>query len=309
MSDLVSLVMPVWRPRREWLLQAVGSALGQRDCRLELIVVDDGNPQPVAELLEDVREPALRVVRVEHGGPSHARNAGIEAASGRLIRFVDADDVYDPDSTARMARLIGDDAVIAYGRTVFCDEDLRPVWTMSSRLEGWIAEQAVLGRFRIRTPSLLFPTAVVHAAGPWDPSFRVCEDLEFIARALEHAPVRRDPGVAAYYRKHRTSATSDIVSGDDGFRRVIEGYLDRHPDRRGTGFERRATASRHAVAARARATRGIRGAALRRLLESLLLDPRAVAIEAWAALPALRGHVSSAAGLRRPGAPASRTFV
>ena len=301
-EPLVSLVMPVWRPRRDWLLQAVRSALAQRDCELELIVVDDGNPEPLDELLAEVGDPALRLVRAAHGGPSEARNAGVDAARGRLIRFVDADDVYEPDSTARLARLIGDaDDVIAYGRTVFCDEELRPVWTMSSRLEGWIAAEAVLGRFRVRTQSLLFPAAVVRAAGPWDPSFPVCHDLEFIARSLEHAPVRCDSGVATWYRKHGDSVTSGFERGDDDIRRVIEGYLERHPERRGTSFERRATASRHAVAARARATRGMAAPALRRLGQSLALDPREAAIEAWAALPALRGHVAAAAGLRAQG--------
>jgi hypothetical protein len=167
---------------------------------------------------------------------------------------------------------------------------------MSSRLQGWVAKQAVLGRFRVRIQSLVFPAAVVRAAGPWDPSFPVCHDLEFIARALEHAAVRADPTVATYYRKHEGSVSSDIARGDDDIRRVIEGYLERHPDQRGTAFERRAIASRHAVAARARATRGLRRAALRRLAESLALDPREAAIEAWSALPALRGHLAGAAG-------------
>jgi glycosyltransferase involved in cell wall biosynthesis len=297
---LVSLVMPVWRPRPDWLLQAVRSSLAQRDCELELIVVDDGNPEPLDELLAEVRDPALRLVRAPHGGPSEARNAGVEAARGRLIRFVDADDVYEPDSTARLARLIGDDDdVIAYGRTVFCDEELRPVWTMSSRLEGWIAAEAVLGRFRVRTQSLLFPASVVRAAGPWDPSFPVCHDLEFIARTLEHARARPDPGVATWYRKHEDSVSSDFEQGDEDIRRVIEGYLERHPERRGTAFERRAVASRHAVAARARAMRGMAKPALRRLGQSVALDPREAAIEAWAALPALRGHVATGLRLRR----------
>src|SRR5215216_4501969 len=110
-GPLVTLVMPVWRPRRDWLLQAVRSALAQRDCRLELVVVDDGNPEPVAEMLADVRRPGLRVLRIPHGGVCIARNAGIEAARGSLIRFVDADDVYEPGSTARLTRLVDDDAV------------------------------------------------------------------------------------------------------------------------------------------------------------------------------------------------------
>ena len=297
MSDpLVSLVMPVWRPRREWLLEAVRSALAQRDCELELIVVDDGNPEPVDELLADVQDPALRLVRAPHGGPSEARNAGIEAARGRLIRFVDADDVYEPGSTARLAGLIREhDSVIAYGRTVFCDAGLRPVWTMSCGLEGWVAADAVLGHFRVRIQSLLFPAEVVRATGRWDPTFPVCHDLDFIARALEHAPVRSDPSVATYYRKHGDSVTSGFERGDDDIRRVIEGYLERHPELRGTAFERRAHASRHAVASRARATRGLAGPALRRLLKSVVLDPREAPIEAWAALPALGGHVARVA--------------
>lgn len=297
-APLVSMVMPVWRPRREWLLQAVESALAQRDCELELIVVDDGNPEPLDELLAGVRNPAFRLVRAPHGGPSAARNAGVEAARGRLIRFVDADDVYEAGSTARLARLIGDDdGVVAYGRTVFCDERLRPVWTMSCELEGWIAAQAVLGHFRVRIQSLLFPASVVRAAGPWDPSFPVCHDLDFIARALEHARARSDPAVATWYRKHGDSVTSAFERGDDDIQRVIDGHLERHPELRGRGFERRAVASRHAVAARARATRGMAGPALGRLARSLALDPREAALETWAALPALRGH--AAARLKR----------
>ena len=297
MNDLVSLVMPVWRPRRDWLTQAVRSALGQRGCTIELIVVDDGNAKPVAAQLRDVADRRLRVVATEHGGPSHARNVGIEAATGRFIRFIDADDVYAPRSTERMVKLIGDDSVIAYGRTVFCDEDLRTVWTLSIQLEGWIAPQAVLNRFRVRPQSLLFPADIVHAAGPWDTSLSVCEDLEFMTRALEHAPVRPDPGVATYYRKHRSSTSSDLVRADEGLERVLAGYLERHPGQRGTSFERRAVASRHAVAARARATRGMPGHAAGRLTRSLALDPREAAIEAWAALPAVRGHLVHA--LRR----------
>src|SRR5262249_40090420 len=71
----VSLIMTAWEPRRDWLDEAVDSALGQRDVQIELIVVDDGSSQPVEELL-DRKDPRLRQFRLAHGGGSRAPNKG-----------------------------------------------------------------------------------------------------------------------------------------------------------------------------------------------------------------------------------------
>src|SRR5436305_267928 len=98
-ARLVSLPMPAFSPRPARLRTAVRSALGQQGWPIELIVVDDGSPKPVAGLLDDVEDPRLRIVRVSHGGVSEARNTAIAAARGAYIRFIDADDVFDPDST------------------------------------------------------------------------------------------------------------------------------------------------------------------------------------------------------------------
>ena len=99
-TPTVSLLMAAYAQRPAWLREAVSSALGQRDCSFELILIDDGSPEPVAELLAEFDDPRLRVLRVEHGGVSRARNAGIAAARGRYIRFLDSDDDSPPDSTA-----------------------------------------------------------------------------------------------------------------------------------------------------------------------------------------------------------------
>ena len=96
--------MPAWRPREDWLRAAVASALDEEACPLELVVVDDGSEEPVAPLLEDVIDPRLRVVRIEHGGSAPARNAGGAASRGTHIRYVDADDVVEPGSTAACSR-------------------------------------------------------------------------------------------------------------------------------------------------------------------------------------------------------------
>jgi glycosyltransferase involved in cell wall biosynthesis len=300
---LVSLIMPVWRPQAEWLAQAVTTALAQREARIELILVEDGSAEPLEELLSELGDERVRLLQLPHSGAYGARNAGIAAARGEFVRFVDADDVFHPDSTARLVQLAeGEPAAIAYGATLFCDADLRPQWKMTSRLRGDAVLPCLLSRFSVRPGALLFPRAVVEATGEWDTGFRLSGDWDWVLRALEHAPVRGERHVATYYRRHSEAMTADYAAGEEGARRVVRRYFERHPDQLGTAVERRAEATLHARAVRVNATHGRRRECFSRLGRSLLLDPRAAGNEAMRALPALWGR------LRHAPAAAPRLF-
>lgn len=290
-------MLAAWNPRRDWLLEAVASALDERDVELELLVVDDGSEPPVAELLAGVDDPRLRVLRVPHGGESRARNAGIAAARGDFFRFVDADDVLVPGSTARLLALAEREPVsIAYGATVICDGELRPRWTMRADVQGRGDVACLLGRLFARVPAMLFPRAAVEAAGEWDPGFRVSHDWDFTLRALEHAPLRGDGLPAVLYRKHGGGATTATAAGLAGAQRVLRRWLERHPEARGTRLEQRATAALEAMRARVLATHGRPREALPHLARSLR-DPRALAGELRRALPAARAKL----GVRKRG--------
>ncbi len=275
---LVSHLMPVWRPRTTWLHSAVRTALAQTDANVELVVVDDGNPEPVEPLLEPFRDdPRLRVVRIEHGGLSVARNAAFAAARGELIRYVDADDEIPPDSTAKLAALAAaHPGAIAYGATMFCDEELRPRWLMTSRARGDAIETSVLSRFTVRITAMVFPRDVHAAAGPWDPDLGTAVDWEWTVRALEHAPVVGTTDLVAYYRRHGDGHTADHAAGTRTANAVVDRYFARHPERRGTAFERRARARIDATEARVALTHGRPRAALAPLGRALRASPRAL---------------------------------
>ena len=280
LTPAVSLVMPVWQPRRDWLRAAVASALDQEDCDLELVVVDDGNAEPVAGLLDDLADRRLRVLRVEHGGAYAARNAGFAATRGRWIRFIDADDVLERGSTARLLRLAGGaDDVIAYGSTVVCDENLSPTGEISSNVQGWAAERCIVASFDVRVVSMLFPRRILTLAGAWDPSFSISGDWEYVLRTLEHARVRGERAPATYYRRHRSSLTktADIAEGEEAWRRVLAGYFDRHAHQRGSQLERRAERALLLDRAAAYAYVGKRRVALARLARLARIDPVAAA--------------------------------
>jgi hypothetical protein len=237
---LVSLIMPVWQPRQSWLLAAISSALNQQGCAVELIAVDDGNAKPVVDLLSGINDTRLRVVRIAHAGPSAARNAGIAAAQGDWIRFIDADDVLVIDSTRHLLSMTNGHTVIAYGATAVTDEQLRERYIVATALQGNVVLPCLLGRFHTRLPALLFPRDVVERAGPWDPSFRVSGDWDFVLRAVEHAHVQGDDRVAFYYRRHGDSVTglANVTMGEWARQRVTAKYFARHPHELGTGIER-----------------------------------------------------------------------
>ena len=294
-APTVSLMMPVWRPNVAWLREAVSSALGQEDCDLELLVIDDGNEQPISELLSDLTDPRIRHVRLPHGGLSRARTAGQQAARGAYLRYIDADDVLDAGSTRRLLDLLAGRADrVAYGATLYCDARMRPLWCMTSRLQGDLAEATLLGRVTIRPHAVLFPRAVVERTGDWDAELVVSQDWDFILRAFEHATVVGDRRTATLYRRHGDSLTSRIDAGIRDARRIVERYFERHPDRRGTALERRARAMLDAKAARVYASRGRWSAAVAPAARAAGTDPRALVLEAAQGLPALR----AAAGRR-----------
>ena len=304
-APLVSMVMPVWRPRGDWLADAVRSALDQRGAEVELIVVDDGNEDPVAPLLRGFDDPRLSVVRVPHGGECAGRNAGIAVARGRYLRFVDADDVLDPHSTARLLELVdGRDDVLAYLATVFCDEDLEPIWTMSARTRGAALVDCLLNQFPVRLPAMLFPRAVIDLTGAWDTSFRVCQDWDFCLRAVEHAEVRGGDGVGVFYRRHGDSATADTTAGSEGRRAVVERFFERHPEHRGTGLQRRALGMLRARDARIALQRGDVATAVPLVLDAAARSPRAVVTEFGQALPAVWARGNRRTAPARPAVPA-----
>jgi len=92
----VTVVIPT-RDRWSFLRRALDVALGQEDVDAEVVVVDDGSTDETPRRLAELRDHRVRAVRVEGGrGVGAARNAGIVAARGEWIAFLDDDDLWSP---------------------------------------------------------------------------------------------------------------------------------------------------------------------------------------------------------------------
>ena len=99
----LSIVVPVYNAQ-EVLAHTIDSVLSQNWTDIELILVNDGSTDRSGEICRNYaeKEPRIRLVEQENAGVSAARNAGIRAASGDYITFVDADDAVLPEMYTEM---------------------------------------------------------------------------------------------------------------------------------------------------------------------------------------------------------------
>jgi glycosyltransferase involved in cell wall biosynthesis len=96
-APLISAVIPT-RNRPELVVRAVRSALKQTLCDFEVVVIVDGPDQATVGSLAEIDDRRLRVIALpESVGGSDARNAGVQAARGEWVAFLDDDDEWLPE--------------------------------------------------------------------------------------------------------------------------------------------------------------------------------------------------------------------
>jgi glycosyltransferase involved in cell wall biosynthesis len=106
-APLVSICMPAF-DAEDTIADAIESALAQTVTDFELVVVDDVSSDGTREIVRRYTDPRIRLIRNERniGGAASATRA-VAAARGEFVKFLDADDLLDPDCTERLLEAIG----------------------------------------------------------------------------------------------------------------------------------------------------------------------------------------------------------
>ncbi|MBR3795247.1 MAG: glycosyltransferase family 2 protein [Clostridia bacterium] len=184
-SPMISIIMPCYQ-NGSTLACTVESIQAQTIADWELITVDDGSKDDTLAVLERIAkdEPRMRVIHQENGGVSSARNAGIRAAKGSWLFFVDADDWLLPHALEHLLSMTADSVDIVCG-----------AYEMRFRDEGGRVEQHVCadGALQVVLESLirgdsalnsmcarLYRTSIIRGHGVLAPlGVKVGEDVLF----------------------------------------------------------------------------------------------------------------------------------
>jgi GT2 family glycosyltransferase len=188
----LSVVVPTfnrWRRLQSVLAALADQTLPRRE--LEIIVVSDGSTDGTDEHLGAGRAPvALTLLSQPNRGPAAARNAGVRAATGDLVLFIDDDVVARPECAEKHLRR----QEATTSATVVIGPLLTPAdWAM----EPWVAwEQETLYQQygamarheweptarQFYTGNASLPRGEILASGGFDESFRRAEDVELAYR-------------------------------------------------------------------------------------------------------------------------------
>ncbi len=192
----LSVVIPAYNAGA-YLKAAVDSLLAERLPELEIVVVDDGSTDASIEAVE--RLP-VRLVRQKNGGEAAARNAGVRAASGRFVTFLDADDLIAPGGLASRAafleknpaeRAVGglplrliDERGAAIG-DVF--EKMSARWPLPMSLNEAFYRAGSF--FPVSCSLYLYRREVFDQVGGYDESLSIAPDCDFHFRMLERISI------------------------------------------------------------------------------------------------------------------------
>jgi glycosyltransferase involved in cell wall biosynthesis len=200
----VSVVVPT-RSRWRLLARTLRGALAQDGVELEVVVVDDASTDETPTRLAALRDPRIRIVRNETPrGPAGARNAGIEAARGGWIAFLDDDDLWAPSKlTSQLGAAASRQASFVYGGAVVLDERRAVVHELD--LPGVESLPVELLRRNVMpagSSNVVARADVVRRLGGFDERLSHLADWDFWIRLANVARGAACPGTLVCYVEH-----------------------------------------------------------------------------------------------------------
>ena len=232
----VSVVIPVYN-REAYLGAAIESVLAQTYRDFELLVIDDGSADRSREVARRYRDRRVRLLCHEHNqGLPRTRNAGIDAARGTYVAFLDSDDVALPARLAKQVSFLDRHPNhAAVGAWVdWMDDSGRPLGRVKRRPVA-ACDVAALRLFRqgIENTASLARTAILRAYRH-DERFAVSEDFEIWARIAAEHGIANLPEVLVRRRAHPQQTSKDR---DEQTRLYRQAIYARQLEALGVAFE------------------------------------------------------------------------
>ena len=210
----ISICIPTFN-RKEYLLQALESALTQRYENFEVVVVDDGSADGTQEMMRNLEDEHVRYFRNEKNrGRPFTRNRCIEEARGEYILWLDDDDTLVADILDQYLLLLNcyKEADVIYGNLrnldtgelFFTPKD----FYQNSRT---LMNNLLTVGCPLPNPATMVKKELYEKFGKYDEEFMRAQDYEFWTRIALHTTCKKYDGIGCNYRIHEDNISAGSV--------------------------------------------------------------------------------------------------
>lgn len=219
-APTVSVIIPNYN-RGTLVAETIANMLGQTLPPLEVIVVDDGSTDDSRNVIEGFGDK-VRLLCQENLGPGAARNAGLQAAQGEFIQFMDSDDLASLNKLEVQATAMQQaKADLSYGPWIKLSFDghrvipenhvlqAKPVPADKSLLHWFLTNWSIVFQ------TCLFRRSFLLEAGLYRTDMFLAEDLEYFTRILLRSPkIIFTPESLTLYRLHAINKLTESGTED-----------------------------------------------------------------------------------------------
>ena len=238
---LVTVMIPLYNKER-YISDCLESVLTQTWKHIEIVVVDDESTDGSIDIVEKYTKLDERIILIKnsHGGPSKARNKGIEAAKGEYIIFLDADDLFEPEYIEKMVKGIAGADICLSGYKIW--DQKNDMWNCCDCIPGsfntkdFYAHQASYSKVLGYVAWKIYRTDLIRNNNIFFPlNIKVGEDTVFFFQALQYsAKITFIDDKGYIYRKHDQNAltvtTAEDIMTNEIFIRELQRLYDNNTE-------------------------------------------------------------------------------
>ncbi len=221
---LVSVILPVFNGERT-IEETIKSVLTQTLKEFELIIIDDGSTDRTLEIIRQFFDPRIQIFSYPNAGQPASRNRGLQKASGDLVAFIDADDLWTPQKLMSQYQALQQNptVAVAYSWTQWIDTDGKPIEGGSClNFSGDVYENLLLNDFIASGSNPLIRRQAIDSVGVFDTSLSNAHDWDMWLRlAVSHKFVSI-PEQQVLYRKSHNSMSANVWGMERSSLQVIQ---------------------------------------------------------------------------------------
>ena len=232
-NPLISVIIPAYNAE-EFIAETLDSVLIQNYRPIEVIIINDGSTDRTAEIIKDYQliknskfynsdEINLVYIFQENAGQSKARNAGIRAAKGKYIAFLDADDLWTPIKLERQMKylesnseisLVFGDMMIFDKEGILVDSAFKKYGYPECDKNGRVlnAFENLLDQNFISVGTVLLKKNCLEVSGYFDESIRYAEDYDLWLRITLKFGIGCIPEIFRLKRMHDFNLSNNKVN-------------------------------------------------------------------------------------------------